>query len=133
MTNSFKYFAGIVLETADSVKLPDYGIEYAKTDRDHCVGCEQQINKTEIRIMKVVHSCENAVISKATWYHTLCFARLRHELNWLQSAESLPGFSRLFEEDKEIINGHIPYVNLQIDTMIHTSSNEKQVFPLPSG
>lgn len=105
------FFSGmIVWETDTSTeKVPDFGIEYAKKCCDKCAGCDQKIKRTEIRILKVVHMNGNKLFDgKATWYHVLCFARLRRELNWLQSAESLPGFNRLFEEDKEMINNYLP-------------------------
>lgn len=57
--------------------------------------------KGEIRIMKVVYGNPDDIsLGQATWYHVYCFASLRNELGWVQSAESLPKFSRLAEEDK---------------------------------
>lgn len=94
--------------------IPDFGIEYARSDRDKCEGCIQQIKQSEVRIMKFVRD-ENEIRwigctsydGKATWYHVLCFARLRSELNWWESGEMLPGFKRLREEDKESVKEHI--------------------------
>lgn len=95
------------------IKLPDFGIEYAKTDRDLCAGCHQKIRMSEIRIMNVVHDIDQitAIDGKATWYHVVCFARSRKKLGWLISPEFLPGFKRLCEEDKVVIRKHIPYVS----------------------
>lgn len=99
-----------VIETIDTKKLPDFGIEYTRIVRDSCAGCYKKIHKGEIRIMKVVYNTgQNTTCDgKATWYHFACFARLRFELDWLQSAESLPGFRKLCEEDKEMLNNLIP-------------------------
>lgn len=104
------FIGTLELEPTEPDKLPDFAIEYAKTNRDLCLGCDQRIKKSEIRIMKVVHSSPYTTVFDgiATWYHVLCFARLRSELNWLQSAEAFPGFRRLFEEDKEIVMNYIP-------------------------
>lgn len=127
----FKFLGTIEWETVPdfSEKLPDFGIEYAKTNRDLCVGCDQRIQKSEIRIMKVVHSTPYTTFDgKATWYHVLCFARLRHDLNWLQSAESLPGFRRLFEEDKETIKNYIPWVQSQLTEKRFHDENENVSF-----
>lgn len=86
------------------VELPDFGIEYCRLSNDLCVGCNQLIIPPNIRIMKVVRDQNQNTIfdGKATWYHALCFARLRSEpeLNWWKSCEDLPGFKRLCEEDK---------------------------------
>lgn len=103
--------AGMIVWEAETSteKVPDFGIEYTKKCCEKCVGCDQKIRRTEIRILKVVHQNSNESFDgKATWYHVLCFARLRRELNWLQSADSLPGFNRLFEEDKEMIRNSLP-------------------------
>lgn len=91
-------------------KLPDFGIEYAKVDRDLCTGCRQNIQVQEIRIMNVVYDTDRntAFDGEATWYHVICFARSRNELGYLQSAETLPGFKRLSEKDKEMVKNQIP-------------------------
>lgn len=91
-------------------KLPDFGIEYTRQRRDPCAECKEKFEKGEIRITKVVYEInqKSAYDGMATWYHVPCFARSRHELGWLQSAESFPGFRRLFEEDKVTVMTQIP-------------------------
>lgn len=91
-------------------KVPDFGIEYTKKEQDSCEACQQKIKKDEIRIMNVVYdvSRNTAYDGKAMWYHVICFVGRRNELGWLQSGESLPGFKRLSEEDKEMVKNHIP-------------------------
>lgn len=93
-------------------KLPNFGIEYAREGHDSCAACQQQIKRNEIRVMNVVYDLRRttAYDGKAMWYHVICFAGARSELNWVQSADSLPGFKRLTEEDKEMARNHIPYV-----------------------
>lgn len=92
-------------------KLPDFFIEYAREGtQDSCAACQQKINKNEVRIMNVVYdtALSTAFDGKAMWYHVICFVGVRSELGWLQSAESLPGFKRLSEEDKEMVKNQIP-------------------------
>lgn len=99
------------METEPKIpKLPDFGIEYAKVDRDSCTGCRQKIQMKEIRIMNVVYDTDHssAFDGKATWYHVICFARSRNDLGFLQAADELPGFKRLSEEDKEMVLSQIP-------------------------
>lgn len=95
---------------AKITKLPDFGIEYARSDRDECVGCQQKIPTSAIRIMHVVYDTDEItkIDGEATWYHSICFGRSRSKLGWLQSAEMLPGFKRLCEEDKIVVKNQIP-------------------------
>lgn len=89
---------------------PDYAIDYAKVKRDTCTECNQKIAKGSIRIMKVVHDANhNAVFDGlAVWFHVECFARTRSKHDWLESADALPGFKRLTDEDKETVKRQIP-------------------------
>lgn len=41
-------------------------------------------------------------------HHVECFAQLRSELAWFESAEKLPGFKSLSRDDKENTKKHIP-------------------------
>lgn len=95
---------------SEKVAVPNFGIEYSRSARDSCNGCNQKIGAGIVRIMKVVQDeNQNAVYDgKAVWYHALCFARLRSELNWWHAADAIPGFKRLAEEDKKILNEQIP-------------------------
>lgn len=93
--------------------VPDFSIEYSKSARDSCKGCEQQFKMGELRIMKFVpdpNVNQNDVLQtgQANWYHVACFMRLRSEIGWLRSGDSLPGFKRLTGDDKEMIINQIP-------------------------
>lgn len=93
--------------------VPDFAIEYSKTDRDSCKGCKQQIKTNELRIMRFVPDAnvsQNDVLQtgQAYWYCVPCFVRLRSEIGWLRSGDSLPGFKRLSPNDKEMIENQIP-------------------------
>lgn len=69
--------------------------------------------------MNVVYdsSLTTAYDGKAVWYHVICFAGARSELGWVQSADALPGFKRLSEEDKEMVKNQIPYVSYRINIL----------------
>lgn len=97
--------------------VPDFSIEYAKTDQEACKGCTQKIQTAELRILQFVPEVsdnQNDVIHITTGqthlYHVLCFVRLRSEIGWLRSGDSLPGFKRLNPNDKSMIENQIPYV-----------------------
>lgn len=100
-------------EPADRAAVPDFSIEYAKTDRDACKGCTQQLRTGALRIMKFVPDANVSLndtlqTGQAHWYHLLCFIRQRHELGWLCSGDLLPGFKRLSSDDKASIEQQIP-------------------------
>lgn len=88
----------------------DFGIEYAKSGRASCAGCHQKIPKDEVRIKKMLHDTEIGMKfgGQAIWHHVECFAQLRSELQWFETAEKLPGFKGLSKEDKENTKKHIP-------------------------
>lgn len=97
----------------EKAKLPDFHIEYTRSERDACSGCKHMIRVPEIRVMNVVYTTDLTVENfsfggKATWYHVPCFVRKRHDLGWLESAELIPGFKRLSEADKQMVKKQIP-------------------------
>lgn len=91
-------------------KSPDFCIEYTKFEQDSCIGCKQKIKKQEIRIINIEYDLShgNALDGNRNSYHVVCFARSRAQLGWLKSADSLPGFNGLSEEDKQMITKQIP-------------------------
>lgn len=90
--------------------LNDFGIEYAKSGRSACPGCFQKIPKDQLRIKKMAYDTEVGMKfgGQAIQHHVECFAQLRTELGWFESAEMLPGFKTLTEEDQEMVKKHIP-------------------------
>lgn len=90
--------------------LNDFGIEYAKSGRAACPGCFLKISKDEIRIKKTVYDTEVGMKfgGQALWHHVECFAQLRTELGWLETAELLPGFNALSKDDQQMVLKHIP-------------------------
>lgn len=89
---------------------PDFAIDYAKVNRDACTECNQKISKGSMRIMKVIQDVnQNTVFDGlAVWFHVECFVRTRSKHDWLESAEALPGYKRLTDEDKETVRRQIP-------------------------
>lgn len=90
--------------------IKDFGVECAKSGRSTCAGCHLKISKDEVRIKKVSHDTEIGMKfgGQAIWHHVECFAQLRSQLGWFESAEKLPGFKSLSKEDKAIAKKHIP-------------------------
>lgn len=86
--------------------LKDYGIEYSKSGRAACRGCEQKILKGEVRIRKTVYDTEVGMKygGQPLWHHVECFAQLRQELGWLDKGANLPGYNTLKPEDKEVVD-----------------------------
>lgn len=95
---------------AAALLLKDFGIEYAVSGRAGCAGCHQKIAKDEVRIKKVAHDTEVGMKygGQAVWHHVECFAQLRSELGWFESAEKLPGYKQLKADDKQTVKKHIP-------------------------
>lgn len=42
------------------------------------------------------------------WHHLACFANLRSELGYFESADKLPGFKQLKKEDQQEAKKQIP-------------------------
>lgn len=76
-----------------------------------------KISKDEVRIKKVVHDTEIGMKfgGQAIWHHVECFAQLRSELGWFESAEKLPGFKLLSKEDQQTAKKNIPAIKQDID------------------
>lgn len=101
-----------------AILINDFGVEYAKSGRAACAGCHLKIIKDEVRIKKVAHDTEIGMKfgGQAIWHHVECFAQLRSELGWFESAEKLPGFKTLSEDDKKSTKKHIPAIKQDVDT-----------------
>lgn len=95
----------------------DFGIENAKSGRASCAGCHLKISKDDVRIKKTVHDTEIGMKfgGQAIWHHVDCFAQLRSELGWFESAEKLPGFKSLSKDDQQTAKKAIPAIKQDID------------------
>ncbi|XP_013111859.1 poly [ADP-ribose] polymerase [Stomoxys calcitrans] len=95
---------------AEAAASKDFGIEYAKSGRAACRGCELKILKDQVRVRKTVFDTEVGMKygGQPLWHHVECFAQLRSELGWFDSGKNLPGFEGLQDEDKEIVLKALP-------------------------
>ncbi|XP_018568768.1 poly [ADP-ribose] polymerase [Anoplophora glabripennis] len=92
--------------------LKDFKIEYSKSGRATCRGCEQKILKDEIRISKKDFDTEvgKKYGGQDMWHHVTCFAQLRSELAFFECGDKLPGFKSLKKEDQAVVKKEIPAI-----------------------
>lgn len=97
----------------DLAAVKDFGIEYAKSGRAACRGCELKINKDEVRVCKTVYDTEVGMKygGQKLWHHLECFAQIRNDLGWLDTGENLPGYKQLKAEEKNKVKQLLPLVH----------------------
>lgn len=91
----------------------DFAVEYAKSNRSTCKGCDQKIEKDQIRISKKSVDPEKPQLGLIDrWYHTACFVSRREELLFKPeyNGAQLKGFNALRAEDKEELKKRLPAV-----------------------
>ncbi|XP_012722785.2 poly [ADP-ribose] polymerase 1 [Fundulus heteroclitus] len=96
--------------------LNDFAVEYAKSNRSTCKGCEQKIEKDQIRVSKKTVDPEKPQLGLIDrWYHTACFVGRREELVFRPeySAAQLKGFAALRAEDQEELKKRLPAVKAE--------------------
>ncbi|RZB77497.1 poly-(ADP-ribose) polymerase [Asbolus verrucosus] len=95
---------------AKKAALGDFKMEYAKSGRATCRGCEQKIMKEEVRISKKDFETEvgRKYGGQDMWHHLTCFAKLRAELGYFESADKLPGFKTLSKNDQSEAKKQLP-------------------------
>lgn len=83
----------------------DFTIDYAKSNRSACKGCEAPILKEEIRIAKKDYDSEmgQKLNGVDAWHHVDCFVDLRSTLGFFDSADNLPGFQTLTKTDQKLL------------------------------
>jgi poly [ADP-ribose] polymerase 1 len=83
--------------------LNDFGVEYSKSSRAECVGCNGKIMKEDLRVKKVVYDTEVGMKfgGQPKWHHLECFVSVRHDYGFYVGGESLPGFNSLSAADKK--------------------------------
>lgn len=99
---------GVVKMAAAAAK--DFGIEYAKSGRAVCRGCEDKILKDEVRVKKTSFDSEVGAKygGQALWHHLECFAKLRAELGWFGAGSQLPDYKKLSAEDRKKVDEALP-------------------------
>lgn len=93
--------------------LNDFAVEYAKSNRSTCKGCEQKIEKDQIRVSKKTVDPEKPQLGLIDrWYHTACFVGSREELAFKPeySAAQLKGFQTLRAEDQAELKRRLPTI-----------------------
>ncbi|XP_043064419.1 poly [ADP-ribose] polymerase isoform X3 [Drosophila ficusphila] len=100
---------------AHKAAVKDFGIEYAKSSRSKCRGCEQTITKDQLRLRKTVYDTEIGMKygGQPLWHHLDCFAQLRSELGWYDSGENMPGYAILSCEDQKDVKGQLPAIKFE--------------------
>lgn len=87
---------------------PQFCAEYAKQGRAKCKNCKEKIEKSSLRLGKLVpnHFSDDGGMMKE-WYHMKCifdkFNRARSTTKRIDSTDELDGFANLEEEDKKSI------------------------------
>ncbi|XP_044314316.1 poly [ADP-ribose] polymerase isoform X1 [Drosophila rhopaloa] len=104
--------SGAKRSKACNLALKDFGIEYARSSRSTCRGCEQKINKNQVRIRKTVFDTEVGMKygGQPLWHHLDCFAQLRSELGWFDSGANLLGYKGLTCDDQAEIQSVLPAI-----------------------
>ncbi|XP_034248574.1 poly [ADP-ribose] polymerase [Thrips palmi] len=94
----------------------DFSVEYAKSNRAECRGCEQKIMKDVVRISKKDFQSESGKKfgGENLWHHVECFAKLRDELQFWASGADLPGFFTLTKEDQQTLKEQLPKVTPKV-------------------
>ncbi|XP_076264902.1 poly-(ADP-ribose) polymerase [Rhynchophorus ferrugineus] len=99
-------------QRAKNIALKDYIIEYAKSGRSTCKGCQQKILKDEVRVSKKDYESDigKQIGGADQWHHLTCFAQLRSELGYFEDANKIPGFKQLKKNDQEEARKAIPAI-----------------------
>ncbi|KAI5731887.1 hypothetical protein M8J77_017860 [Diaphorina citri] len=90
--------------------LNDFSIEYAKSNRSTCRGCEAKIAKGEIRVSKMNYDSDQGKMIGGIpeWYHLSCFNAVRLDLEFSASGKQIPGFGSLEKKDQKIVEATLP-------------------------
>ncbi|KAH8292667.1 hypothetical protein KR044_013023 [Drosophila immigrans] len=92
--------------------IKDFEIQYAKSGRAACRGCELKIIKDEVRVSKTVYDTEVGMKygGQKLWHHLECFARLRSDVGWFDTGENLPGYKLLNTMDRAEVKKCLPVI-----------------------
>lgn len=83
--------------------LKDFIVQYASSNRSTCRGCEQKIDKDEIRFShKEKHPEKPQLGLVDRWHHVGCFLKKKAEMGWEDhfTADMVTGFRGLDPEDR---------------------------------
>ncbi|CAF3934676.1 unnamed protein product [Adineta steineri] len=79
-----------------------FTVEYAKSNRSKCHGCELLIVKETLRLSRKNYTSKRARCYGPTddWYHLQCFHQMKKDLGFSGVAQSFVGFVDLNDEDQ---------------------------------
>ncbi|XP_076760551.1 poly-(ADP-ribose) polymerase [Xylocopa sonorina] len=92
--------------------LRDFLIQYAKSSRSTCKGCEERIVQGEIRVSKKDFESEHGKKYGGIdrWYHLECFVKIRESLEFYESGDKLPGKDELSKDDQKKLKTVLPQI-----------------------
>ncbi|CAG9815963.1 unnamed protein product [Phaedon cochleariae] len=92
--------------------LQDFEVQYSKSGRAMCQGCEIKILKDEVRISKKDFDTEigRKYGGQPMWHHVNCFAQVRSSLGFYECGDKLPGFKTLSPDDQKNVKAKIPAI-----------------------
>ncbi|XP_033328280.2 poly-(ADP-ribose) polymerase [Megalopta genalis] len=94
----------------DGGVVKDFLVQYAKSSKSTCKGCEEKIVQGEIRVSKKdfesEHGRKYGGIDR--WYHFECFVKIRQELEFHESGGDLPGWKDLSKDDQKKVKADLP-------------------------
>ncbi|CAF4279801.1 unnamed protein product, partial [Rotaria magnacalcarata] len=79
-----------------------FSVQYAKSNRSTCHGCDASIDKDILRLSRKNYTSKRARRYGPTdeWYHVDCFNQMKNDLGFVGTAESFSGFNDLNKEDQ---------------------------------
>ncbi|RZF40692.1 hypothetical protein LSTR_LSTR007983 [Laodelphax striatellus] len=115
-------------QTAATNELKDFLVEYAKSSRATCKGCDEKIVKEEVRISKKEYESNEAKRFGGIpqWHHPECFTKLRAELAFFVSGDQLPGFDTLKDDDKNMIKKLLPKIDVKKEDTVDGEAPAKK-------
>lgn len=112
-----------------SIGKGQFSIEYAKSGRSACRGCEEKILKNEVRVSKMDFESDQGrrYGGIPMWHHLPCFAKLRKDLEFWESGNSLPGVSSLKPSDQDDVCKQLPKIALDMKDEVDGVSLPKKI------
>lgn len=95
--------------TSAAARAQTFSIEYAKSSLSTCSECQLKIPRNEIRVKITVPDPQQLQDGgQVIFFHVECFAASRNKLDWMDSADLLPGFSELYAHDQATVMIQLP-------------------------
>ncbi|CAL1292483.1 unnamed protein product [Larinioides sclopetarius] len=92
----------------------DLSVEYAKSSRSVCRGCEQKITKGEVCISRLDDDPTKQHYGPTfLWYHVDCFLQRKHQIGFIDSVDKLHGYNALTYADQTTLNEKIYYQGMK--------------------